>query len=258
MPIDFYGCVVDESEQAVSVANIKFGWTDLSSSGSSIDFTVSDLHGVFSLRGKIGRVLEVDVSKDGYYKPKGERLKSFDYAGFWAANYYEPKPNAPVFFHLRKKSAGEALSSGEIRQAIPADGTPVRLDLLNGGRISAEGQLEVAAVTNTEKYPPRLFDWRATISVPDGGLIEHNTEFPFEAPQGGYVSKMEYNMPASAPNWERVVEKTYFIQFGSPPKYGRIQVHFNGASQKAGISYWMNPSGSRNLEEATKKNDSRR
>lgn len=103
-------------------------------------------------------------------------------------------------------------------------------------------------MTNTEQYSPRFYDWRATIAVPGGGLVEHSSEFPFEAPQDGYQPGVEFNMSANSPDWQGGIEKTYFIQFGSPPKYGRIQVHFLGASQKVLISFAVNATGSRNLE----------
>jgi hypothetical protein len=250
MPINFHGRVVDENNSPVSAAKIQFSWTDLSPAGSSAGTTVSALDGRFSLEKKSGRVLQVDVSKDGFYKVRGERLRSFDYAGFWEANYYEPDPARPVVFHLRHKGAGEALG-GEAQPPVSPDGTPVRVDLLNGGRVSGDGQVEITGVTNTEKYPPRLFDWEASVAVPDGGLIEHDLEFPFEAPDHGYLPKMEFKMQANAPDWKRVVEKSYFIRFGTPPRYGRIHVRFNGASQKVFLSYAVNPSGSRNLETKT-------
>jgi hypothetical protein len=203
---------------------------------------------MFSLRGKTGRHLQVDVSKNGYYKIRNERLKSFDYAAFWDANYYEPDPAHPVTFHLRTKGRPEALSSGEGTPIVPADGSSVLVDLLNRARVSSNGQLEIAAITNTEKYPPRTFDWRASIAVRDGGLLEHNLEFPFEAPEGGYTPQVVFEMPASYPDWKRSIEKSYFIRFGIPPKYGRLKLRLNGASQKVYIDYSINPTGSRNLE----------
>lgn len=78
--------------------------------------------------------------------------------------------------------------------------------------------------------------------------MEHDLEFPFEAPEGGYMPRVEFNMPATAPDWKRVIERNYFIRFGSPPKYGRIQIRFNGASEKVSLSFAVNPTGSRNLE----------
>jgi hypothetical protein len=247
MPINFFGRVVDENERPVPSAKVELSWTDLSQAGSSKAQTTTDAQGFFSLLKQTGRHLEVRVSKDGYYTPKRQQI-SFDYAAFWEADYHVPDPNNPVLFHIRKKNQGEALRSGEIRPTMPADGTPMRFDLLNGGRLSPDGQLEIAAVTNTEKYPPRIFNWRATILVPGGGLIEHNAEFPFEAPEDGYQPSVGFDMPTNAPDWKPLIEKSYFIEFGSPPRYGRIQVQINGGSQKASVRYWVNPSGSRNLE----------
>lgn len=249
MPIDFYGRVVDENDRPIPEAKVDFSWTDLSSAGNSTATTSSGPDGTFSLRGRTGRHLQVDVSKAGYYKLKNERFKSFDYAAFWEANYHQPDPAHPVTFHLRSKGHGEALSSGEVKPVVPADGTPVLLDLLDRGRVSLHGQLKIAAVTNTEKYPPRSFHWRASITVIDGGLIEHDLEFPFEAPKEGYVPQVTLEMPADAPDWKRSIEKTYFLRFGNPPKYGRLQVSLNGASQKASLHYTVNPTpGNRNLE----------
>ena len=185
--------------------------------------------------------------KEGYYTPKQQRM-SFDYAAFWEANYYQPDPAHPVTFHLRTKGRPEPLISGETTPLVPADGTPVLVDLLGGGRVSPNGQIEFAAVTNTEKYPPGQFDWHASITVPDGGLLEHNLEFPFEAPAQGYSPQVIFEMPADALDWRRSIEKTYFIRFGNPPKYGRLQVRLNGASQKVLLHYAVNPTGSRNLE----------
>jgi hypothetical protein len=257
MPINFYGRVVDENKQPVPGAKVEFSWTDLSQAGSSRAQTITDAQGSFSLLNQTGRNLQVRVSKDGYYTPKRQQI-SFDYAGFWEANYLVPDPNKPVLFRIRKKNQGETLSGGEIRPTLPANGTPVRFDLLNGGRVSPEGQLEIAAVTNTEQYPPRIFNWRALILVPSGGLIEYNDEFPFEAPEGGYQPSVEFDMPTNALNWKPLVEKSYFIEFGSPRRYGRIQIRLNGASQKASVSYWVNPRGSRNLEASSSKQASSR
>jgi hypothetical protein len=245
--INFYGRVLDENEQPVLGANIYAQWSDLSANGASVEETLSDQQGAFSITGKTGRGITIRVSKEGYYTPKRQR-SSFDYAAFWEVNYHQADPNKPVLFHLRNKNVTEALTVGEIRPTLPADGTPMRFDVLRGGDGSAGGQVEIAAMTNTEKYPPRIFDWQASITIPDGGLLEYDAEFPFEAPKNGYVPRVEFNMPATTSNWKRVIEKSYFIQFGSPARYGRIQVRFNGASQKCSLSYAVNPSGSRNLE----------
>lgn len=249
--LSFYGRVVDENAEPIAGAEINYSWTNLSSDGSAQETTSSDANGLFSLKDKTGKFLEVRVTKKGFYTPT-ESHRGFEYAHFFDARYYEPDPRNPVLFHLRTKKGVEGLSSGKLNPPLLADGTPVRLDLLDEGAISSQGQLELAAITNTEDYPPRLFDWRATISVPNGGLVEHNLEFPFEAPEDGYQPTVEFNMWANAPDWRHSIEKSYFIRFDSPPRYGRVQVRFSGATQNASVIYVVNPTGSRNLEEKEK------
>jgi hypothetical protein len=189
----------------------------------------------------------VYISKGGYHAVKGGR-GSFEFADFSRANFHQPDPHAPVLFYLRKQGMTEVLKMGRISTKIPADGTPVRFDLLKMGTDSQDGQLEIAAVTNTEKYPPQRYDWWASVSVPDGGLVEHNEEFPFEAPLEGYQTRVEFDMPVTSPEWKPMVKRTYFVKFGSPVKYGRIHVDLDGRSQTIFVTYWVNPSGSRNLE----------
>jgi hypothetical protein len=247
MPINFYGRVVDEKEVPISAAKIYAQWSDLSPNGASNQETESDDRGGFSITGKTGRGITIRVTKEGYYFPTRQQ-SSFDYAAFWEANYYEADQRTPIVFHLRKKSGTGSVQIGEIHPTLRADGAPLQINLLNGGIPSADGQIQIAATTNTAKYPPRVFDWEAAIAIPDGGLLEHDLEFPFEAPIDGYVPRIEFKMQSGSPTWQRAVEKSYFIRFGNPPQYGRIHIQLNGASQKILLRYAVNPTGSRNLE----------
>ena len=67
-PINFFGKVVDENGQPVADAVVKFIWNDISTNGSSESQTVSESSGLFSLRDKRGKCLDVYVSKDEYYR----------------------------------------------------------------------------------------------------------------------------------------------------------------------------------------------
>lgn len=249
LPIQFYGRAVDEREVPVAGAKVWFQWSDLTPEGASEDETVSDAAGLFSLTGKQGNGLSIKITKPGYYTPdRGNRFR-FENARFWDANYYEPNPENPVLFHLQTKGAAEPLIVAKARPSVMRDGTPVRLDLLTGGAVSASGQLEVAAWLPAENpYQRGEFNWRAKLSMPDGGLQEHHDEFPFIAPENGFASEVEFNMAAGAPDWKQVVAKSYYFRFGSPSRYGRMDVRINGASQVVNVDYWLNPSGSRNLE----------
>jgi hypothetical protein len=138
-PIEFYGKVVDESENPVEGAKIAFGWTDLSVEGYSKAETVSDAAGLFNLRGKSGKHLSVEVSKDGYYISR-RNTGSFYYAG--QDINFTPDAASPVVFRLKKKGAAEELIAtsfpGFAKIAkLPRDGTPFEIDLAQGRKAAA-------------------------------------------------------------------------------------------------------------------------
>ncbi len=71
-PIEFYGRVLDENSNGVAGANIRFHWADMSEDvNANTSTTQSDVEGLFSLHGKLGRSLHVWVSKEGYYASHG-------------------------------------------------------------------------------------------------------------------------------------------------------------------------------------------
>ena len=96
------------------------------------------------------------------------------------------------------------------------------------------------------------YDWKVTLAIPDGGFVEAHEEFAFEAPETVYEPTFEINMPASLGDvWKVSAEKTLYFTYGNPKKYGRLNLRTDGNSRYVFIDYVLNPSGSRNLEEAT-------
>ncbi len=248
MPINFYGKVVDQDGQPVSGASVEFGWTDKSKDGSSQSNTSSDREGKFNLENQKGRVLMVTVSKPGYFTAKQQNQVGFDYAGFWEKTYYQPDSRNPVFFHLRKEGVKEHLLTGNIDVNIPSGGAPTSI-AFSRDPADSWARVEVQAWTNTEKYPPRIFDWYAIITVPGGDIQPCNDEFPFIAPDGDYKPSIEFKMPATAEKWKRGIEQQYYIRYTNPLRYGRVHLEISGASQNVSGAYWINPTpGSRNLE----------
>lgn len=248
LPINFYGQVIDENERPIENAKIRFQWSNLSPEGAAESETTSDADGFFFLVDKRGNGLSLRVTKEGYDTPQEGNRFRFENARFWDANYYEPDFDHPVVIHLRKKNEAEPLIVGEARPRVLRDGTPLRLDFMKEGEVSPSGQLEIAAWLYKDDYPPQSFDWRAKLSIPGGGLREHHEEFPVVAPEDGYEPQVEWVMNASDPAWKEIVTKTYYFRFGSPPNYGRMRIEIVGARQGVEVDYWLNPSGSRNLE----------
>jgi hypothetical protein len=249
-PIEFYGKVIDENSNPVSEANITFKWPEIPApDGNRTATTESDAEGLFSLHGKRGPSLEVWVGKDGYYA---------SHRGQWGFNYalgpgiISPDPQNPLIFQLHRKGQGVELITSEngmrsdVWVRLPKDNTPVRVDFFQK-QASATGQLEISQIK-----PPfqDATNWSFSLSIPDGGLVENEDEFQFEAPETGYQQTVEYNFIKDDPNWTTQVTKQFYIYFGNPRKYGWLRIESNLAQETIYLTYAINPSGSQNLEPA--------
>src|SRR4030095_9451451 len=252
VPIEFYGRVLDENSKPVPSANINFRWTNLSAKGTSTAQAVADENGLFSLAGVQGKRLSVSVTKKGYYASRAQSDRSFEFSNPGEEIYYEPDSTNPTVFRLRKKGNGAELVKKSIKVLLPGDGSPVNVDV-NTGEVAPSGELQIQA---WKPWPPRPlsphYDWKVLFTISDGGFIEAPTEFAFEAPEAVYSQPFDVNMPASARDaWRVSAEKTLYFAFGQPRKYGRLHFRTDGASRYVFIDYVLNPSGSRNLEDAS-------
>ena len=129
---------------------------------------------------------------------------------------------------------------------VPKDGTPVQVDFFQK-QASPAGQLEI-----TQNKPPMntATNWSFTLSITNGGLIENQDEFQFEAPNSGYQPTVEYDFIKGETNWTRQAVKQFYVTFGQPPKYGWLRIKSNLAQQTVFLTYAINPTGSQNLEPA--------
>lgn len=247
--IEFYGKVVDENTNPVADATASFHWMEVpTADGNRSTNTMSDFGGLFSLHDALGLTLAVSVGKAGYYSSRRDN-DSFSY-GSVAAGHFSPDPQNPVIFRLRKKSQGVELltSQNGIRPNVWArvlkDGTPVHFDFFQK-QTNASGQLTIS-----QNKPPwqGATKWSFSLSIPDGGLIENQDEFQFEAPETGYQPRIEYNLAKNEPDWMTHVTKQFYIVFGQPPKYGWLRFESDISQETVFVTYAINPTGSRNLE----------
>ena len=250
VPIEFYGRVVDQSNNPVVGANIQFSWTEtpmevLEEGPGETKTTESDIEGLFALHGARGPNLDVRVSKQGYYTSRKDT---------WGFSYdrgrFSPDPLNPVVFHLRKKGDGAELITSEngmkpdVWVRVPTDNSTVKVDF-SQKQATATGQLEIR-----QNKPPwrTATNWSFSLSIPGGGLIENQDEFQFEAPEGNYQSTVESVFMKSDTNWITHVTKQFYIVFGQPRKYGWLRFESDLAQETVFITYAINPDGSRNLE----------
>ena len=249
-PINFYGRVVDEANGPVEGAAINFGWTDTSFDGYSRASTIRDSNGFFTLEGRTGKHLSVNVSKGGYYISKSNRT-SFFYAG--ENENFVPDLNSPIVFVLRKKGNGVDLvtSQNGVRQdlalRLARDGNPTTLSFFEK-KPSANGELTISQIKPSRDLLSQVGEWSFGLEIPNGGFIESAEEFPFVAPVGNYQPRISLHFKMGETNWTPYLDKSYFITFGEPRKYGWLRVKTDISQETVIIQYAINPSGFRNLE----------
>jgi hypothetical protein len=244
-PIVFYGKVIDEKDQPVVGAEVKYG-------SNSIDPTLtkevtyegkvySDNTGMFKIDDIKGVAVGFEITHPDYYAS----VKNRTLAGYAMGR----DPNVPDtaekawVFRMYKKKEPIALISGSNGIKVPVNGT------LGTIRLGAQGQMQVEAwASPPSQYTGKPFDWRVRLSIPGGGIIESNEEFNFEAPQNGYQSSIEINMPSGKDGWTESVRKTYILNLGGT--YARMNTYVNSGKQIfVSVNYLINPTpGSRNLE----------
>jgi hypothetical protein len=255
-PIEFYGKVLDENSNAIAGASIRFQWADRTENvAANTSTTESDAGGLFSLHGKLGRSLEVWVSKEGYYASHGG-YKGVLYS--LGNDIYSPDPQNPVIFNLRKKGAPESLihiagiGLHTMRDfLLAADGKPTEVSL-HDGRLAPAGQgdlkVEFQAGPPLDNFPSRI-SWQCQVTIPGGGLVQTDEEFPFLAPENGYQEFDQCNVGAT--NWTETLDKQYYVKLRDG-NFGRVKLRVIGVPNRAffRMESFLNPSGSRNLEPA--------
>jgi hypothetical protein len=247
-PFAFYGKVIDKDNQAVAGASVHLGLRTASAlDGTSNVDTISSENGNFSLAEGAGSHLHVDVWKVGYFTVSSRNQVEFDDTTGGGSS----KEN-PVLFFLKKKGEGVDLITSQygvhsdVQVNVPLDGTPVRLNFLNR-ETSGDGQIEFSNIKPDRLKQQKSNEWSFRMSIPDGGVVEENDEFPFEAPETGYQTTVAFNFKAGETNWTDVISRSYYIAFGSPRKYGWLHLDTQ-MYWGTRITYAINPDGTRNLE----------
>ena len=255
VPLNFYGKVIDENNQPVAGATARMQWNTIGvPGGTSYQQTLSDGGGLFSLTEQHGKMLEVRVQKDGYYTVDGGAGPvAFEYANPSSPNYNEPDASSPVIFHLRRKGPGAKLFSKALNVPLTTNHPQDRVNLMQGF-IKPDGSLTLAA--DKSKFLPgaQPFPWSVTLTMSEGGLVETNDQFPFQAPESGYAPTVTIDMTNIDPDvWRGSVAKTYYFYLPSTNTYGRLTVNTSATLPTIALNYAYNVApGNRVLEPASK------
>jgi hypothetical protein len=191
------------------------------------------------------------VSKEGYYTSISNQ-NYFLYADITGRGTFTPDPSNPVIFQLRKKGSGADLITSQygvkdyFGVTVPLDTKPVQVDLLE--RKTGQGQLQLTQIKPEYHNWKQATNWMFRMEIPDGGFVEHSDEFPFEAPESGYQPVVQFDFQQGLTDWTNELKKSYYVKFGRPPKYGRLQLDTSIMMAGARLTYAINPDGSRYLE----------
>ena len=250
-PIILYGKVLDENGQPIPNAVVSYEWTDLSANGSSKKECASDGAGLFTIQER-GKRLCLTVKKPDYYSTRDARSACFEYANPFDG-LFKPDLNNRVVFHLRKKGVGVDLITSQQGVSpdfpihIPRDGTTVIVDVMKR-KVGDVGQIQISESKPEQKIWKQATNWSFRMEIPDGGFVETKDEFMFEAPVSDYQPVVDFQFQKGDANWKEAISKKYYIKFGSPPHYGRLEVQTGISYGGAILTYAINPDGSRNLE----------
>jgi len=255
-PINFWGIVLDEVDHPVDGASVTFTWNDMSTKGTSTEAVSSDADGRITLRDKVGYVLGVQVTKQGFYRTRLSSL-SFNYAEPWAPHFHVPDVQRPVILRLRRKGFPSPMIRRERLEYFASETNPVvRVDLL-GQREVNEEPWDLAFVMShgpeVQINGQRRYDWSIEVTANGGGLIPYDEEFPFLAPEDGYQPVLRASMRAEDPNWAGYIRQQCFFKTREGANYGRIDFEISPFPRRQPPrilihQYFLNPAGSRNLE----------
>jgi hypothetical protein len=254
-PITFWGLVLDEQGLPVPGARVEMTWTDLSSDGHSSETITSDATGRVRLEGEEGAVLTVRASDGAFYSTK-EAHRILNYAEPWDPQFHRPNPDQPVVLRLRRKGLSEPLVHREnLRFQVTSATGEVRIDLVGQREVPSGGDLRITVHHGPERVVGgrRRFDWDMVISPVDGGMVAHAEEFPFMAPETGYLPEVRYSQSAEDPGWQDGFEGRFFLRTRNGKAHARIELRVSPFPRGAPptvtvLDYHLNPSGSRNLE----------
>jgi hypothetical protein len=261
--IEFYGKVIDQYGNPLPEVKVTASviYNSGEKSGVQEARTTTDAEGMFSFTGMKGRTFDYHLEKAGY-QTMPER-DAFDYTQLVPEEKrHHPDPRNPVVLKMWKLQGTELLVHFERKYfPLPADGTPVHIDLSTGKQVTTGGDLVLTlnhVVLPRGALPEPQFDWRARAEITGGGLVESKQRLMYLAPDTGYASTLAIDMPATKPDWANSINRSYYVRT-SGNVFGRVEVYLNANQRGYDPSYvmlqwWLNPkAGSRNLEVDTGK-----
>lgn len=266
-PGDFYGQILDQNEQPVTGVTIKCGLSyfsdlllpDLRPHYDEFERT-TDANGRFSVEGESGLSLDLRLQpKPGYeFKPTGLGVTLRDIAHNQPAPTLS-KTDKPYIFRAFRRGQAEALFKGGMTfYECEPDGRSYLVQLKKNRIIEGtlDGDFRISVRRPLGWTNQIDYDWVVQIEAVNMELLETHDVFMYQAPESGYKSSWTFTQKAGGKNYTRKVEPNFYLRSRDGTEYGRIELMIKSDSREKSailLHYWLNPSGSRNLEFDPKK-----
>jgi hypothetical protein len=254
-PIEFYGQVIDQDSNPVPAVkiNVSISQTYMpSSTNLAIGAKVVHLeketgaNGRFDIQGVEGNGFDVESIQKAGYELSPTTSHSYGAIGGSFEN--------PVVFKMWRTGEKAQLVGGSKFWGIIPDGRIYAIDLLQGTKEesgNAVGDLKISVNRPAGVSRQDHYDWSFQITPIDGGIIETEDDFMYEAPESGYLPEYNFHLIKSDAKWTYRVKRNFYIKTRGGQNYGRISVEVFAYYQNEGvfnIDWAVNPAGSRNLQ----------
>ncbi len=263
---EFYGLVIDQDGKPIPDAEVQINTRAYKRSvGLKLDYTrddfirkeevvFTDATGRFKFDDGYGSGLTIkEISKAGYVSARGKKNIIFLST---SGGKHKPDSSNPVVYTMWKKAGAEPLIKEEFSFKFSRGDPPQGVSLREGRWIKTntkDADLIISASMGDPNPNQRYrFDWEMAITVVNGGLIETNDVFPFEAPEAEYKESFSFSKELTSSGWaSSMSDKIFYVKARGGSVYASIRLDFN--VHRSGrffstMEVLVNPNGSRNLE----------
>lgn len=263
--INFYGKIIDQNENPIegvtitaeiSSYNDRFMTTTDSNQRSREKIkSITDETGSFSLTGLTGMTLTLEkFTKEGF-KPS-MRNRTFSYH---VNEKGSTDPNNPTVYTMwKQKGETEGLIKMEKTYRFKP-GNEITVDLLSSKARKgiANGDFYVQINRPEDATSKKPFNWNIKIRAANGGILDTDDLFLYEAPIDGYKDTFDLEIKKEDSNWRSSLNKQFYLKSRNGEVYSSLKVEFipryNG-NVAIRLKWLTNPNGSRNLEFDQSKN----
>jgi len=272
--IDFYGKVVDQKNEPVANAEIKYSTMGLwNLTKGDKGKVVTDNKGVFNINAKGNKLfLRMPEHKDvaEAFAPNvneslsHEPVKVLEFIAGKGVHgnsegWEEYSKESPYIINVWTVESFDDVINYKGNYGITPNGQSHTFIRNNKKNImyskigkDSEGYIYMTCERDSNGYSKRKGDWSITLQAVDGGVQETNDFYLNEAPLTGYQSAIIISMDENMENYKsRVHGKKYYFTAHNEQVYGSIVVAYEPFRKKrkclVNIDYKINLNGSRNL-----------